>query len=100
MLPDGLAANAPRGVRQRLEAFGGDLAGTVLAHAVAPMGESVARVLCVGAVLFEDAVDRVSGRAIDHDLREVGLSKSFAHTNSVWPPALRDSMLIDLMVMS
>jgi len=48
------------------------------------MGKPVARVLCGGGVLFKNAMDRVGGRAIDHDLREVGFSKSFAHTYPVW----------------
>ena len=72
-------------------ALSGDLAGTVLAHAKSTVGEAIARVLVVGSVLLEDALDRVGGRAIDHDLREVGLSKSFAHTNPVWLPDRRHS---------
>ena len=84
MLPDGLAADAPSGVRQSLQALGGDLSGTVLAHAKAAMGKPVARVLRGGGVLFKNAMDRVGGRAIDHNLREVGFSKSFAHTYPVW----------------
>lgn len=77
--PGRLAGHAAGRVWQRCKAFVCDLAAAILANTVSALGDSVAGVLFLLALLLEDLLDGLAIRSLALHLREIGFPKSLAH---------------------
>jgi hypothetical protein len=77
--PRGLASHAAGGVRERPKAFVPDRSPAILANAVRTLGNPVAGVFGLPALLLDDLLDGMSIGKLPLHLREVGSAEASAH---------------------